>query len=125
MRVPFVDVLSEIASSTSALSRLEFQEWGDCFTHAGVQSLLELCPYQNIRASHFPPVLISCAADDARIPVAGVAKWISKLRAHQEGDAPILLNVQATGGHFGDESLELHLASTELAFMEQAVHQKH
>ena len=121
MRAPFVDVLSAMSNSSLPMTLLEHEEWGDPKSAEGLAGLAKMCPYHNMQPSTFPPLLVSGATNDVRVSIAGVAKWVARMRAKQQGPAPVLLNAQSSGGHFGDEAAELNLAATELAFMLEAV----
>lgn len=82
--------------------------------------MCQLCPYQNIRSAKYPPVLVTCSATDARVPAWGPAKWVAKLRQHQQAEAPIVLLTSDTGGHFSHEADLLDNAATEYAFLMNA-----
>ena len=73
------------------------------FQAACVQ-MFGLCPYQNIKPAAYPPVLVTCSATDARVPAWGPAKWVAKLRQHQQGEAPIMLLSNSQGGHFSHDA---------------------
>ena len=76
-----------------------------------------LCPYQNIRRTEYPPVLATCAVPDARVPVWGPAKWVAKLRQHQQGNSPVLLLHTLDTGHFGHETDLLDNSVLEYSFL--------
>lgn len=123
LRAPFLDVTGTMRNDTLALTALERDEWGDPGTPEGLASMMSMCPYQNIRPSTYPAILVSCAENDVRVPIAGPAKWIARVRKHQQGSAPVLLFASDTGGHFGNDSAEIDVASAELAFMLNALQQ--
>lgn len=77
----------------------------------------ELCPYQNIKPAVYPPVMATCAGGDVRVPAWGPAKWVAKLREHQQGTAPIMLLSDADAGHFGHEADLLNKSALEYAFL--------
>ena len=79
--------------------------------------LSSLCPYQQLSKQNFPPILVSCSANDARVPFWGPLKWASKARRMQKGCAPIVLLNHEDGGHFGHDSNALHTAAIEQAFL--------
>ena len=90
---------------------------------ARVLQMFELCPYQSIRNAAYPPVLVTCSASDARVPTWGPAKWVAKLRQHQQAEAPILLLSNSQGGHFSHDADLLNNAAMEYAFLLDALQQ--
>ena len=80
-----------------------------------------LCPYQNIKAAPYPPVLVTCSATDARVAAWGPAKWVAKLRQHQQAKAPILLLSGLQGGHFAHDADLLENAAMQYAFLLDAL----
>ncbi len=81
----------------------------------------DLCPYQNIQAADYPPVLATCSVSDPRVPPWGPAKWAAKLRHHQTGDSPILLLSSSDTGHFGHDADLLENTAMEYAFLSHAL----
>lgn len=82
----------------------------------------ELCPYHNIKPASYPAVLATCAASDARVPAWGPAKWVAKLRQHQQGHAPVMLLSGADGGHFSHEADLVNNTALEYAFLLKVFH---
>ena len=121
LRAPFLDLFNAMIDPTQPLTTHEYDEWGDPGNEEELQAMVQMCAYLNVKTLTYPPVLLSCATNDARVPIYGPARWVAKARASQQGHAPILLSPQQGGGHFGDETAEVHLAAEELAFMLQAV----
>lgn len=80
----------------------------------------QLCPYQNIKQRVYPPVLAACGGSDVRVPAWGPAKWIAKLREHQQGEAPIMLLTDSDAGHFSHAANLLDNTALEYAFLLQA-----
>ena len=97
----------------------------DC-THLAplMLQMQELCPYQNIKAAEYPPVLASCSVTDARVPPWGPAKWVARLRKHQKGNGPILLLSSSNAGHFAHEADLLESSALEYAFLLDSFQQK-
>ena len=112
-----------------------------------------VCPYQAAldRVPSQPPVLVTAAADDGRVPAWGPAKWVAALSAGRQREAagpqrpaadaggqsdsvrdvaglgaaaaPALLLPRQTGGHFGDERQHLAERSFEYTFVVAACEQ--
>ena len=88
---------------------------------AHLLQLSSLCPYQQLSEQSFPPVLVTCSTNDARVPFWGPLKWASKARQMQKGCAPIVLFNHEDGGHFGHDTDALHTAAVEQAFLLSAL----
>jgi hypothetical protein len=127
LEVPFVDALAEMRAGGLAesapldlLAQHEQDEWGDDdddhhHRHAsGTYRALErgACPYQALLrrlsrrppSSHrLPPLLLTAAADDARVRLQGVARFAALYRDAAAAAATpppeVLLRVAAEGGH--------------------------
>jgi oligopeptidase B len=74
-----------------------------------------------MRPAEYPPVLVTCAWDDQRIPVCGPAKYVARLRASQLGKAPVFLACRESGGHFGGEADAVAEAARNYAFLLHAM----
>ncbi len=122
LRVPFVDVLTAMQDPSLPLTVHEYDEFGNpAADKETLQSLRALCPYQNIRPNTFPPVLVTCALNDQRVPAWGPAKYVARLRANQLGSAEIFLEHSAKGGHFGDDANAVQDAARNYAFLLHAM----
>lgn len=122
LRVPFVDVLTTMLDPSLPLTVHEYDEFGDPSTDKqAFESLRKLCPYANIRPAAYPPVLVTCAWNDQRVPVWGPAKYVARLRENQLGSAKVFLACSAGGGHFGDEADAVREAARNYAFLLHAL----
>ncbi len=101
--VPFVDVLNTMSDDSLPLTPPEWPEWGNPLTDtAAYENIASYCPYTNIKAHDYPPVLITAGLTDPRVTYWEPAKWAAKLREHQSGPAPILLKTHMDAGHQGE-----------------------
>lgn len=117
LHAPLVDFLGAMTDKTCHLRVHEAGEFGDPCTDAEVlDAMLKLCPYVNLKPGKLPAVLIRIGLDDVRVPFWGPAKYAAKLRACQQGTAPVLL-VARPGGHFADENDGFRDSSADYAFM--------
>ena len=117
LHAPLVDFLSAMTDETCHLRVHEAGEFGDPCTDAEVlDAMLELCPYVNLKPGQLPAVLIRIGLDDVRVSPWGPAKYAAKLRACQQGSAPVLV-VARPGGHFADEIDGFRDVSADCAFM--------
>eukprot|EP00891_Asterochloris_glomerata_P004781 jgi/Astpho2/4781/fgenesh1_pg.00067_%23_227_t len=117
LRVPFVDLLSHVTDNGLPLTQHEHEEWGNPAESGVMEHLSSLCPYQQLSEQNFPPILVTCSTNDARVPFWGPLKWASKVRQMQKGCAPVLLLNHEDGGHFGHDTDALHTAAAEQAFL--------
>lgn len=100
--VPFVDVINTMSDATLPLTPPEWLEWGNPLTDAQAYDyMMSYSPYDNVRATAFPPVLATCGLTDPRVTYWEPAKWVAKLRANNAGRNPILLHINMTAGHRG------------------------
>ncbi len=100
--VPFVDVLHTMMDPTLPLTPLEWPEWGNPLESTeAFEAIRAYCPYQNVKAGAYPPVLATAGVEDPRVGYWEPAKWIAALRNAQQGSAPLLLRTQFKAGHGG------------------------
>lgn len=100
--VPFVDVLNTMLDDTLPLTPPEWPEWGNPITSKDAyQYIASYSPYDNVEAKTYPPILALAGLTDPRVTYWEPAKWVAKLRANQQGDAPILLKTNMGAGHGG------------------------
>ena len=100
--VPFVDVLSTMLDDTLPLTPPEWPEWGNPIeSEADYRQIAAYSPYDNVRRQPYPPILAVGGLTDPRVTYWEPAKWVAKLRANQEGDAPVFLKTNMGAGHGG------------------------
>lgn len=99
--VPFVDVVNTMLDPTLPLTTGEYDEWGDPREPGPFQQILRYSPYDNIHDAHYPAVLATGGFHDSQVQYWEPAKWVSRLREHQQGDRPILLWTNMEAGHGG------------------------
>lgn len=103
--VPFVDPLTTILDPSLPLTVTEWEEWGNPLADAEVYALMKrYSPYENVRATTYPAVLVTTSLNDTRVSVTEPAKWIARLRAVATRDPatrPLLLRTEMSAGHGG------------------------
>ncbi|PYE88361.1 S9 family peptidase [Phyllobacterium leguminum] len=100
--VPFVDVLNTILDETLPLTPLEWPEWGNPVTsEADYGTIASYCPYSNVRAQAYPPILAITGLTDPRVTYWEPAKWVAKLRALKTDSNPVLFRINMDAGHAG------------------------
>ncbi|HPF89112.1 MAG TPA: S9 family peptidase [Flavobacteriales bacterium] len=99
--VPFVDVVTTMLDESIPLTTGEFEEWGDPKEKEAYARMLSYSPYDNVRDQKYPAMLVGTGFHDSQVQYWEPAKWVLRLREHQQGDAPILLHVNMEAGHGG------------------------
>jgi len=100
--VPFVDALNTILDPTLPLTVVEWEEWGNPIESAGIyRCMKDYSPYENVDAKAYPAILATAGLNDPRVGYHEPAKWVAKLRATANGDAPLLLKTEMGMGHGG------------------------
>ena len=99
--VPFVDVLTTMLDDRIPLTTQEYEEWGNPHEKEYYDYILQYSPYDNIGDQEYPAVLAATGYYDSQVQYWEPAKWVARLRTHQQGNAPILLHVNFEAGHGG------------------------
>ncbi|RCS23302.1 S9 family peptidase [Phyllobacterium salinisoli] len=100
--VPFVDVLNTILDETLPLTPLEWPEWGNpIISEADYRYIASYCPYSNVSAKAYPPILAAAGLTDPRVTYWEPAKWVAKLRALKTDENPVLFRINMDAGHAG------------------------
>ncbi|MFT3884434.1 MAG: prolyl oligopeptidase family serine peptidase [Flavobacteriales bacterium] len=99
--VPFVDVVSTMLDDSIPLTTGEFDEWGDPKEKEAYARMLSYSPYDNVHDAHYPALLVTTGFHDSQVQYWEPAKWVARLREHQQGPSPILLWTNMEAGHGG------------------------
>jgi oligopeptidase B len=84
--VPFVDVVTTMLDDTIPLTTGEFDEWGDPSEKAAYERMLSYSPYDNVHDAKYPAMLVLSGFHDSQVQYWEPAKWVQRLREHQQGD---------------------------------------
>ncbi len=115
--VPFVDVLNTMSDASLPLTPPEWPEWGNPLEDEAAYDRIEAySPYDQVKRTDYPPVLITGGLTDPRVTYWEPAKWAAKLRENQTGTAPILLKINMEAGHQGETGRYDSLKETALEY---------
>jgi len=99
--VPFVDCLNTMLDDTLPLTIIEWEEWGNPAADPQVYSVMKAyTPYENVRPTHYPALLVTAGLEDPRVGYWEPAKWVQRLRA-ADPDGRVLLKIDLDSGHAG------------------------
>jgi oligopeptidase B len=99
--VPFVDAINTMLDDTIPLTAGEFEEWGDPKIKEHYEYLKSYSPYDNIRATDYPDMLVTSGWNDSRVQYWEPTKFVAKLRAMKTDDNVLLLRTHIVQGHSG------------------------
>ncbi|HXQ60734.1 MAG TPA: S9 family peptidase [Acidimicrobiales bacterium] len=99
--VPFVDCLTTILDDTLPLTVIEWDEWGNPGADPQVYAVMKsYSPYDNVRLTHYPDMLVTAGLEDPRVGYWEPTKWVQKLRAADPSNR-VLFKVELSAGHAG------------------------
>ena len=101
-KVPFVDVINSISDPTIPLTTLEYDEWGNPVDYKEhYDYMLSYSPYDNLKTTAYPNILLTGGLNDPRVPYWEPAKFAAKLRELKTDDNLLLLKTNFHAGHAG------------------------
>ena len=99
--VPFVDCLNTLLDESIPLSTGEYEEWGNPNDKKYYDYIKSYSPYDNIKKTQYPHILIQTGYHDPRVQYWEPAKWTAKLRDNKTDNNLLLLLTNMDSGHFG------------------------
>lgn len=99
--VPFVDVVTTMLDEKIPLTTSEYDEWGNPLDEEYYEYMLSYSPYDNVRRTDYPGLLVTAGLHDSQVQYWEPAKWVAKVREHRTNDAPTLLWTAMDAGHSG------------------------
>ena len=99
--VPFVDVMNTMLDASLPLTVPEYEEWGDPNQAEYFHYMLSYSPYDNLRASEYPSMLVKTSLHDSQVMYWEPAKYVAKLRTLKTDRNPLLLVTNMQAGHGG------------------------
>ena len=100
-KVAFVDVVTTMSDPTIPLTTLEYDEWGNPENLEHYKYMLSYSPYDNIRPTVYPHMLITTGLNDPRVAYWEPAKFAAKLRELKTDSNLLLLRTSYSSGHAG------------------------
>jgi len=101
--VPFVDVLTTMSDPTIPLTTFEYGEWGNPANLDEYNYIKQYSPYDNINDYNYPSVFVTSSLYDSQVQYFEPAKYIAKLRDHNQSANNIIMKMNLIGGHGGVE----------------------
>jgi oligopeptidase B len=99
--VPFVDVMNTMLDASLPLTVPEYEEWGDPNDETYFRYMLSYSPYDNLRVTSYPAMLVKTSLHDSQVMFWEPAKYVAKLRTLNTGNDPLLLVTNMQAGHGG------------------------
>ncbi len=99
--VPFVDVLTTMSDASIPLTAIEWEQWGNPANPDEYAYMRTYSPYDNIRETAYPDVLLTTGLNDPRVAFWEPAKFAARLRDRKVGDSLVLLKTNFHAGHGG------------------------
>ncbi|WNJ77480.1 S9 family peptidase [Cedecea neteri] len=115
-QVPFVDVVTTMLDESLPLTVGEYDEWGNPHRETDYLRLKSWSPYDNVKPSHYPNLLVTSGLNDSQVQYWEPAKWVAKLRDNQRGPGKILLLTDMQAGHGGKSGRIKRLENTALEY---------
>lgn len=117
--VPFVDVVTTMLDESIPLTVVEFEEWGNPKDKTFYDAMLAYSPYDNLKAGHYPHILVTAGLNDPRVQYWEPAKWVARLRTLKQDDNRLLFKLFMGAGHFSSSGRYDYLKDTafEYAFI--------
>jgi len=100
-QVPFVDVINTMSDASIPLTTLEYDQWGNPDNQEYFDYIMSYSPYDNVRSTEYPHILITTGLNDPRVAYWEPAKFVAKLRELKTDDKTVLLKTNFEAGHAG------------------------
>ena len=100
-QVPFVDVINTMLDASLPLTTSEYLEWGNPNEKPAFDYMMKYSPYDNIKATNYPAMLVQISLNDSQVPYWEGAKLVAKLRAMKIDKNPLILKTNMGAGHGG------------------------
>jgi len=118
-KVPFVDVINSMSDPSIPLTTHEYDEWGNPEIKEHFDYMMSYSPYDNLKATNYPNLLLTAGYNDPRVMFWEPAKFAAKLRELKTDENLLLLKTNFHAGHAGSSGRYdfLKEVSFEYAFL--------
>lgn len=99
--VPFVDVTNTLLDKNLPLTVIEYEEWGNPYKKKFYKYINSYSPYDNVKKTQYPHLLVTAGINDPRVGYWEPAKWVAKLRNLKTDNNLLLLKTEMGAGHGG------------------------
>ena len=100
-KVPFMDVVTTMEDASIPLTTQEYDQWGNPEDKEMFEYMMSYSPYNNLRKTDYPNLLITTGLNDPRVSFWEPAKFTAKLRELKTDDNLVLFYVNYDSGHAG------------------------
>jgi oligopeptidase B len=105
-----------MSDPTIPLTSLEWDEWGNPQVREHFEYMLSYSPYDNVRPTAYPNILITAGLNDPRVAYWEPAKFAAKLREMKTDNNILLLHTNYQAGHAGASGRYEHLKEVAIDF---------
>ncbi len=100
--VPFVDVLNTMLDAELPLTPMEWPEWGNpIIDKEAFEHILSYSPYDQLKRSDYPPMLVTAGLNDPRVTYWEPAKYVARIRELRTNTNQLLFKINMGAGHAG------------------------
>jgi oligopeptidase B len=99
--VPFVDVMNTMLDASLPLTVPEYEEWGNPNEKPAFDYMLKYSPYDNLRKTAYPAMLVKTSFNDSQVMYWEPAKYVARLRTLKQDKNVLLLKTNMAAGHGG------------------------
>ena len=99
--VPWVDCVTTMLDPKVPLTTSEYDEWGNPEDNEVFNYILSYSPYDNVKCTEYPAMLVLAGLNDSQVQFWEPAKWVALLRSKNIGNEPLLLKTNMESGHSG------------------------
>lgn len=100
--VPFVDVLNRLLDDTLPGAQIKWSQWGNPIEDKeAFDTIRSYSPYENTKATTYPPLYVTAAVSDLRVTYWEPAKWVARIRSIKTDNNVVLLKTNMRSGHMG------------------------
>jgi oligopeptidase B len=115
--VPFVDVITTMSDPNIPLTTGEYEEWGDPAVKDEYEYMKSYSPYDNVRDTVYPHLLVTTGLYDSQVQFFEPAKWVARMRAMKKYDNLLLFHINMVAGHGGASGRFNYLKDEALKFV--------